>query len=249
MTLEQRNFLPSPSPPPRKSRWTLEVKDELLQKSQMPLLHKYDSIDGSVLDEEDEQEHDDPSNNQEEIDDPESPLLRANTKEAAANPKEDEENEETEELKIENVRGQCPVCDIWDSTENIRKHAVKHFEVELKEFTEESYDLCPSCPWDFGLALNHLALEHGWIDKLLNDQSMIAEKRKELKCHSETVKDDVSGENSKVEPGFAGSIQNIFYCDLCDIAFISEEFVIDHIRKYHKILKKDLKQFVTDHCL
>ena len=50
-------------------------------------------------------------------------------------------------------------------------------------------------------------------------------------------------------PGFAGSIQNILYCDLCDTAFISEEFVLEHIRKYHRILKKDWKQFVSDHCL
>ena len=50
-------------------------------------------------------------------------------------------------------------------------------------------------------------------------------------------------------PGFAGSIQNILYCDLCDTAFISDEFVLEHIRKYHRILKKDWKQFVSDHCL
>ena len=212
------------------SPMTLEVKDELLQKS---------SIDGT---------DEDDASNQEEINDLESPLSRANTKEGPT--REGEENEKTDELKIENVRGQCPVCDIWDSTENIRKHAVKHFEFELNDLIRDrSYDVCPNCPWDFSLALNHLALEHGWIDKLLKDQSMIAEKRKELKCHSETVNDDVSGENLEVEPGFAGSIQNIFYCDLCDIAFISKEFVTDHIRKYHKILKKDFKQFVTDHCL
>ena len=62
--------------------------------------------------------------------------------------------------------------------------------------------------------------------------------------------EDVSDKNPVVQnPGFVGSIQNIFYCDLCDTAFISEEFVIEHIRKYHKVLKRNWKQFVSDHCL
>ena len=211
---------------------TFEVKDELLQNSQMPVLHKYDNIGGT--DEEDEQEEIDGQES-------ESPLSRANIKESEASVEDKEDNEETEELKIENIRGCCPICDIWDSQENIRKHAVKHFELELKELVKdrETDDVCPNCPWDFSLALDHLALEHGWIDKLLKDQSMIEKKRKELK----------SGESLETDPRFAGSIQNIFYCDLCDIAFISEEFVTEHIRKYHKILKKDFKQFVSDHCL
>ena len=135
------------------------MKVELLQNSPKRDLHEDDSIGGS--DEEDE--HD--ASNQEEIEGQESPLSRANIIESEAL----EENEETEEFKIENVRG---------------------------------------CSEDL---------------------------------ETETSAPDL--------PGFAGSIQNIFYCDLCDIAFISEEFVTEHIRKYHKILKKDLKQFVSDHCL
>ena len=245
------------------SPMTFEEKDELLEKSQMPVLHKFDSMDNV-----NENGHD--SSNQEEINDPESPLLRAGTYKEdedgasnqeeindsesplsrRANTQEGEENEETENLKIENVRGQCPVCDMLDSTENIRKHAVKYFESELKGLMWERKvdDFCSNCPCGGTFeALNHFALEHGGIDKLLNDQSLIAEKRDKLKSHYYIS--DVSRENLKNEPGYPGSIQNIFYCDLCDIAFISEDFVTEHIRKHHKILKKDLKQFVTNHCL
>ena len=67
---------------------------------------------------------------------------------------------------------------------------------------------------------------------------------------SNTALEDISDKNPVVQnPGFVGSIQNIFYCDLCDTAFISEEFVIEHIRKYHKVFKRNWKQFVSDHCL
>ena len=75
----------------------------------------------------------------------------------------------------------CPVCDIWDSKENIRKHAMEHFELELKELIKDRdfSDACPNCPYDYNLALDHLALDHGWIDKLLNDQPTIVDKRVE----------------------------------------------------------------------
>ena len=75
----------------------------------------------------------------------------------------------------------CPVCDIWDSKQNIRKHAMKHFHEEIKELIKDRDidDVCKDCPYDFDLAPEHLALEHGWIDKLMNDQPTVVDKRKE----------------------------------------------------------------------
>ena len=82
---------------------------------------------------------------------------------------------EVEEIVIKDYF--CPVCDLQDSKENIRKHAMIHFEEEIKAIVNDQTfgDACPNCPYE--LDLNHLALDHGWIDKLLNDQITIGEKR------------------------------------------------------------------------
>ena len=86
---------------------------------------------------------------------------------------------------------------------------------------------------------------------LLNDGNCDNKRPEESPIFFKDEQNDAPTEALKIDknPGFAGSIQNILYCDLCDTAFISEEFVLEHIRKYHRILKKDWKQFVSDHCL
>ena len=86
-----------------------------------------------------------------------------------------------------------------------------------------------------------------------NTEVQVADGLVGLKIEWSSIRDDQKPKSStqllKHKPGFAGSVQNIFYCDLCNTAFITEEFVIDHIRKYHKILKRDWKPYVSDHCV
>ena len=50
----------------------------------------------------------------------------------------------------------CPVCDIWDTKENIRKHAMVHFKAEIEALiNDRDYcDVCPKCPYE--LDRNHL---------------------------------------------------------------------------------------------
>ena len=125
----------------------------------------------------------------------------------------------------------CPICDIWDSKENIRKHAMEHFELELKELVKDrefNDAACPNCP--FELALDHLALEHGWIDKLLNDQPMIVEKRKEYFENHALPKILNRKRRSSVDLTLNKRIKNDFKCLLCGTVLPEKDldYAINH---------------------
>ena len=40
---------------------------------------------------------------------------------------------------------------------------------------------------------------------------------------------------------FLGAIFQVYYCDLCDTAFLSEDYVERHLQNYHRFLKNDTK--------
>ena len=40
---------------------------------------------------------------------------------------------------------------------------------------------------------------------------------------------------------FIGAIFQVYYCDLCDTAFVSEDYVARHLQSYHRFLKNDTK--------
>ena len=40
---------------------------------------------------------------------------------------------------------------------------------------------------------------------------------------------------------FPGAISKVYYCDLCDTAFIDEKYVNLHLQDYHRFLKSNEK--------
>ena len=58
--------------------------------------------------------------------------------------------------------------------------------------------------------------------------------RKAESCHD----DHLSNLDKRVE-GFEGCIKSVYYCQLCDFAFTTYHYALEHLRNYHKYKKEE----------
>ena len=137
----------------------------------------------------------------------------------------------------------CSICNKWDSKEKIRQHCVQqHFTEELKTLAVEKYATdkpCKNCPP--GLDLNHLALDHGWIDGLMADPRLIDMKRSEL---MEKPKNKRRSSIDLTQNVKRNKVDHPFKCVLCgrNLAFKDHNGAVEHFSTHVWIQMQDIKQ-------
>ena len=112
----------------------------------------------------------------------------------------------------------CPVCDVSCSKGGGRDHVSWHFMDELRDYVNTFPDnlACIECPYTTDKTDNlvkHVALGHNKLDKLLQDEDLILQKREQ--CKSRTKKVTI-GPN----------------CPVCDLKF-GVKPNRDHVARYH----------------
>ena len=80
----------------------------------------------------------------------------------------------------------CPVCDVQCTKGGGRDHVSWHFMDELRDYVNTFPDTlaCIECPYTTDKTDNlvkHVALGHNKLDKLLQDEDLIASKREQCK--------------------------------------------------------------------
>lgn len=122
----------------------------------------------------------------------------------------------------------CEICDLTGEVPVIRRHLVDHYREELKEMIKLDVDNdkpCPKCPGNFDL--EHLALEHHFLDMIMQEPELKHQKQEDFRQNQRKLKRTSSNFDSS-KPSKRSL--KYFKCKLCtkELQNGDHKVAIDH---------------------